>query len=146
MVDRTRFNPKRRIDVVTDAAAQRELVALSRRARYGGSPQHKRNPGDFGLVPPADPRPDKTLCDDAGVLRRGVAENLLREGMRRGIVSRQRRGGWPQNIWAVTAEGAALEAQLENPASGAYHGYPMPVADPLRAEVVRRWSAACPAS
>jgi hypothetical protein len=141
-VVRTRFNPKRRI--ASTALEPTQLSALSRQARYGGNPQHKRDPGDFGLSPPADPRPDKTLCDDAGVCRRAEAEALLREGLRRGLVSNQWREGWPQNVWAVAATGAALEAQLENPSVGTYHGYPMPAADPLRAEVLRIWKRSCP--
>jgi hypothetical protein len=38
---------------------------------YEGVPYHKRNPGDFGLTPPAAPRPDKTLCDEANVTAGG---------------------------------------------------------------------------
>lgn len=40
---------------------------------------------------------------------------------------------------AVTETGFALEAQLENPDLGTYHGYPMPETDPLSLEVIRRW-------
>jgi hypothetical protein len=32
-----------------------------------------------------------------------------------------------------------MEAQLENPIIGSYHGYPMPETDPFCAEVIRRW-------
>lgn len=45
-----------------------DLKILARRAGYGGNPAHKRNPGDFGLPPPSDPRPFKTLCDEIGVM------------------------------------------------------------------------------
>lgn len=121
-----------------------ELAALgdlATRARYGGNPEHKRHPGDFGLAPPSDPRQGKTLCDDSGIVLREVALSYLQEGLRRGLVSVQRRAEWPQNVWAVTADGVALESQLENQATGAYHGYPMPEDDPLRAEVLARWAA-----
>lgn len=70
---------------------------------------------------------------------RAVALRLLREGIRRGLVSAQQRGGFPQNVWAVTEGGIALEAQLENPATGVYHGYPMPQADPFRPVILERW-------
>lgn len=50
------------------------------------------------------------------------------------------KGHWPQNIWAVTSEGNPVEAQLENEVQGTYHGYPMPEADPLRHEIIKRWS------
>lgn len=130
---RSGFNPKRRIQV-----AQEVVPTYWLQADYGGNPQHKRDPGDFGLTPPASPRPHKTLCDDANITSRQQAKALLLAGIRKGLVSQQRfsSSGWPQNVWAVTAEGDPLEAQLENPERGIYHGYPMPEQDPL-ADVVR---------
>jgi hypothetical protein len=116
-----------------------ELEYLASRVSYGGNPEHKRNPGDFGLTPPAQPRMDKTLCDEVGIERKDDAEGLLRTGVRKGLVSVQIHNGFPQNIWAVTKRGDPLEAQLENSETGVYHGYPMPMADPLRDEVVARW-------
>lgn len=59
--------------------------------------------------------------------------------MRKGLISEQARGHFPQNVWSVTAKGVPLEAQLENPTRGTYHGYPMTFDDPLAAEVLRRW-------
>ena len=44
-----------------------------------------------------------------------------------------------QNIWSVTQDGYPLETQLENPAKGTYHGYPMPLSDPMAAEVMNQW-------
>ncbi|MFP5231156.1 MAG: hypothetical protein ACLGQX_00870 [Acidobacteriota bacterium] len=115
------------------------LAALIERVRYGGNPEHKMNPGDFGLDPPSSPRPDKTLCDGTGIFERSKAVELLREGIRRGLISVQERDGLPQNVWAVTPDGIPLEAQLENQAEATYHGYPMPPGDPLSREVLRRW-------
>jgi len=106
---------------------------------YGGNPEHKKNPGDFGLTPPSDPRCGKSLCDIANVFSRAVARSLLQEGLRRGLVSDRHVNGWPKNVWAVTEGGMPLEAQLENPIIGSYHGYPMPESDPLASEVARRW-------
>jgi hypothetical protein len=74
-------------------------------ARYGGNPEHKRNPGDFGLTPLATARMGKILCDEAGIFSRSAALELLRDGFRRGFVRRQQRGGWPQNVWAITPRG-----------------------------------------
>jgi len=105
---------------------------------YGGNPEHKRDPGDFGLTPLANARPDKTLCDRVGISTRAEAEALLKEGIKRGLVSEQAKGGYPQNIWSVTADGQPLEAQLENRETGTYHGYPMPSTDPFRDEVLER--------
>ena len=133
------FNPKRRIAADPGPDTLEDLAA---RVRYGGNPEHKHNPGDFGLTPPARPRADKSKCDWAGIVERAVALRLLREGIRRGLVSEQRRGGYPQNVWAVTDDGYPLEAQLENSGSGAYHGYPMPETDPFRDVVLERWRMA----
>jgi len=132
-------NPKRRLHPTPQGLDLERLAGL---ALYGGNPRHKRNPGDFGFRPAADPRDDRTLCDGAGVLARELASRLLHEGLRRGLVSAQLRSGWPQNVWAVAPNGVAVEAMLENEVTGAYHGYPMLMDDPLRDEVLRIWRGA----
>jgi hypothetical protein len=107
---RTTYNPKRRFETVPEG--REEMQELSLRVRYGGNPEHKRNPGDFGLSPPILPRPAKTLCDDAGISRRQLAEDLLREGVRRGLISVVRVNGWPKNVWAVTEDGIPWRLNL----------------------------------
>ena len=131
-----RYNPKRKLQ---DQLTQQQRDSLAGSVKYGGNPEHKRNPGNFGLTPPSRPRPDKTLCDDCGIFDRGIAESLLTSGAKKGIVSIQKKAGWPQNIWAVTGAGYPVEAQLENQGNGTYHGYPMPESDPMRDEIIRRW-------
>lgn len=133
---RKSFNPKRRIQQECDPD---EIERLAEAVSYGGNPEHKRNPGDFGLSPPAAPRPDKTLCDRVGVFEKREAEELLRQAIRKGLIAEQSRGGYPQNVWAVTQNGQPLEAQLENEAQGVYHGYPMPKTDPFQEQVLERW-------
>lgn len=140
MKRRTTVNPKRRLRATPTKAELQGFMALAARVSYGGSPEHKRNPGDFGLDPPSQPRQGKTLCDDAQIFRRSEAESLLREGIRRGLMSVQERNGWPQNIWVVAENGVPLEAMLENQQTGTYHGYPMLSEDPLREEVLARWN------
>ncbi len=130
-----KHNPKRKIDT----AAGANLDLLSTKVVYVGSPFHKRNPGDFGLTPPSQPRPNKTLCDGVQISHPHAAQDLLSKGVRFGLVSVQRRGDFPQNIWAVAPSGIALEAQLDNVERGTYHGYPMVHGDPLATEVVERW-------
>ena len=137
MHKRSNFNPKRRIQTHCDPET---VHRLARQVRYGGNPEHKRNAGDFGLVPPAQPRADKTLCDEVSVDSRAKAEVLLREGAKKGLISEQMRGGFPQNIWSVTAKGEPLEAELTNQDTGEYHGYPMPQTDVFRDEVLKRWA------
>jgi hypothetical protein len=134
--DRIRFNFKRQIRRDCDPD---ELARLASCVKYGGNPEHKRNPGDFQLNPPAQPRADKTLCDAVGIFKKSKALWLLQEGVRRGLISEQTRGEFPQNIWSVTKDGKPLEAQLENQTQGIYHGYPMPINDDFRDEVLKRW-------
>jgi hypothetical protein len=136
MRKRRTYNPKRRM---REDCNPIELDRLARAVRYGGNPEHKKNPSDFGLNPPAAPRPDKTLCDIAGVLDKRDAAELLRQGIRRGLIADQSRGEYPQNVWAVTENGQPMEAQLENEAQGVYHGYPMPKTDPFQEQVLERW-------
>ena len=61
-----------------DGKERQRLADLARRARYGGNPEHKRKPGDFGLEPPSSPRQGKTLCDVSGVFTRSRAARLLK--------------------------------------------------------------------
>jgi len=139
-VKRRSLNPKREIDPMPDPA---DLDRWEKEVRYGGNPEHKRNPGNFGLTPPACHRGDNALCDSAGIFDHAIAAKLLRDGIRKGLVSRRTKGegNYPQNVWAVSEEDIPLEAQLENPGNGTYHGYPMPEEDPLRNEVLRKWRA-----
>lgn len=140
MKPRKTANPKRRL-VAAPVLPEGKLALdeLAKRTTYGGNPQHKRNPGDFDLNPPSLPRQGKTLCDGAHVFKQAAAENLLREGIRRGLTSVQARKGWPQNVWAVSESGIALEAMLTNEDTGLYHGYPLQSRDPLVEEVLKRW-------
>jgi hypothetical protein len=91
-------------------------------ARYEGSPLHKRNPGDFDLTPPAAPRPDKTLCDEAGVTSRKLAAELFDRGIERGLVSDATVSGFPKQIWIVDREGRVFEAMYGGSRDGRYHG------------------------
>ena len=133
-------NPKRRLwPIPQGEEAVASLKQLAAKITYGGNPEHKRNPGDFGLHPASQPRQGKTLCDETEILTRHDAQALLREGARRGLVSVQERGSWLQNVWAMAANGVAVEAMLENSLTGQYHGYPMLESDPLADEVRERW-------
>ena len=131
------FNEKRRI---REDVTPEELTGLAREISYGGNPEHKRNPGDFGLTPPSQPRADKTLCDAIEVFSRKVATRLLKSGVLKGLISKNERNGFPQNIWSVTDDGCPLEAQLENSELGVYHGYPMPESDSFRKRIIEAWN------
>ena len=136
---RRTFNPKRRICTTEEFLNRQDTLSTRvENVRYRGNPEHKRNPGDFGLNPPSAPRPGKTLCDQVEVFSYSEALRLLQAGFQKGMFSAQERNGWPQNVWAVTDKGEPLEAQLEG--DGVYHGYPMHEADPFREKVLERWT------
>lgn len=101
------FNPKRRLKSCDESELVR-LSELAQKVQYGGNPEHKKNPGDFGLTPPADPRPGKSLCDGVAVFTRAEALALLQTGLSRGLVSDRFVGEWPRNIWSMTPEGRPL--------------------------------------
>lgn len=137
---RNTFNPNRKMRPAPQSDSDRtHLKNLAERAGYGGNPEHKRNPGDFDLSPPTSPKPDKSLCDTAGIFSRSEAVSLLREGIQKGLISVREKDGWPQNVWAVDKKGVPLEAQLENAGLGIYHGYPVPEADKFREMILKRW-------
>lgn len=65
---RKSFNPKRRICGENGARARlQKFAAANLSPRYSGNPEHKRNPGDFGLEPPSSPRLGKS-CHRPNVL------------------------------------------------------------------------------
>lgn len=79
-----------------------ERAFLRAHAAYEGSPHHKRNPGDFGLTPPSAPRPDKTLCDEAAILNRELAERLFGRAIDVGLVSEAMAApGFPKQLWII---------------------------------------------
>jgi hypothetical protein len=138
MRKRRGYNPKRRL-ALADTWSKERLTEFAEQFRYGGNPEHKSQPSDFCLSPPMNPRPGKTLCDKVRQFTKADAIELVRAGFKRGMVSIQERGGWPQNVWSVL-EDQVFEAQLENRGQGVYHGYPMPSDDDFRQLVFREWN------
>ena len=120
-----------------------ERKALQAKAVYEGSPHHKRNPGDFGLTPPAAPRLDKTLCDEAEVLQRSVAHALFAEAIKHGLVSEASAAdGFPKQHWVVDNKGQVFEAMYGGSRAGRYHSYPIRRSDPLFDQVLKAWERA----
>ena len=132
------FNPKRRMLKIEECDFNC-LHALALKVKYGGNPEHKKNPGDFNLTPPSGPRAGKSLCDSVKVFTRREALDLLKKGIENGLVSDHFEGPWPKNIWSVMDDETPLEAQLESSEQGAYHGYPMQTEDPFCEEVIDQW-------
>ncbi|MCC6523653.1 MAG: hypothetical protein IT373_13440 [Polyangiaceae bacterium] len=117
-----------------------ERAFLRQHATYEGSALHKRSPGDFGLTPPAAPRLDKTLCDEAKITRRAVADDLLARAIEGGLVSAgEGAPRFPKQLWVVDEHGQVFEAMYGGATEGAYHGYPIRRSDPFFAEVTRAW-------
>jgi len=134
----TLYNTKRALVPYSEESLKFASILVARLG-YGGNPEHKKNPGDFGLTPPSGPRPGKSLCDVVSVFSREIALNYLKKGAARCLISDRNVDGFPKNIWSVTDDGVPLEAQLENPVKGTYHGYPMPESDPFTAQILARW-------
>jgi hypothetical protein len=125
-----------------------EVDRLLRQCDFEGHPHHKSEPGDFGLVPPAQPRRDKTLCNlpPYEIHAKAVAKDMLRHGIRRKMLSELRGEGglpqyvWPQYIWYVReTDGAVFEARLGGSRPGLYHGYPLPPGDRRRDRILNAW-------
>jgi hypothetical protein len=117
-----------------------ERKFLHSNAGYEGIPYHKRAPGDFGLTPPAAPRLEKTLCDEANVTGRAIAVALLTQAIDGGLVSDgEGAAGFPKQIWVVDEGGQVFEAMYGGSRTGLYHGYPIRRNDPFFDEIVRAW-------
>lgn len=113
---------------------------LKQNAEYEGISYHKRSPGDFGLTPPAAPRPEKTLCDEASITRRAQASALLERAIDGGLVSdTEGAPGFPKQLWVVDETGQVFEAMYGGSRAGLYHGYPIRRTDPWYDEVIRAW-------
>jgi hypothetical protein len=132
------FNKKRRLEA-PDNLDHGKLKKLANKVQYGGNPEHKKNPGDFKLTPPCQPRSAKSLCDAVKIFTRRESLRLLRKGLRKGLISDRYKGDWPKNVWAVTEDGYPMESQLEDHIIGRYHGYPIPKSDPLGFEILKVW-------
>ncbi len=113
-------------------------------ARYTGSALHKRTAADYGFHPPANPRPNKSLCDGTGrAVRLGEARALFREALDRGMISGIGEDGFPKYVWAVDPEGRAYESKREQ-GSPNYHGYELGEDDEgMRRLVIEEWRLRC---
>ena len=135
-------NPKRRITPRQEVDTE-VLARLEGEARYIGSAHHKRYGADYGFSPPANPRPNKSLCDGGRSVGRDEAEALFREGMQRGMISTYRQDGLPKYVWAVASDGRAFEAKVER-GSRHYHGYELGDDDGIMQRLVlKEWRARC---
>lgn len=107
--------------------------------QYDGKAEHKLNPGDFNLRPPACGRTEKSLCDLVKIFTHREALKLLRKGFSKGLIDTRENQGWPRHIWAVTDDDIVLEAKPSIAGTGIYHGYPLPPSDPIFQEIITKW-------
>jgi len=135
-------NPKRRI-APADHLDQTQRANLIDRVRYVGSGHHKRNPADYGLER-TNPRPTKSLCDLAKVVKLDEAKSLMIKGINAGMVSDFAYSEFPKFIWCVDIEGEVYEAKTDPINPGVYHGYPLEEEDPMRDIVKAVWKKRCP--
>jgi len=133
---RRSVSPDRRITPAGGISAT-DLKALAKRLSYGGSSYHKLRPNDYGLYPSFSPRPHKSPCDDLRAVPKAEAIRLLKEGIRRGMVSALAGGGVPKYVWAVAEDGLVFEAKTDPP-NTVYHGYRLLEDDADMREVVQR--------
>lgn len=129
-----------------DAVDRATMERLLRQLRYEGIALHKLHPGNYGFVPPVNPRAEKSACDGKKPLNRAEAQGLLEAGIRCGMVSAFVEGGAPKYIWSVDEHGEVYEAKCDpqraadNPDEPVeYHGYPLEDGDLMRKHLVREW-------
>lgn len=102
---------------------------------------HKKEPNNFGLIPPASPRKDKTLCDEAGIFEKQVAFDLFQRAIEIGLVSaKDKRDGFPAQIWVVDDNGRVFELIYGGSREGRYHGYPIRRSNPLFDKISAAWA------
>ncbi len=141
MAKRQSNRPDRRLCSVGLLDAS-ELARIAATARYGGSANHNLHAGDYGFVPPSNPRASKSLCDDKRTILKSEAQALMMEGIRRGMISRVESGQLPKYIWAVDEFGEVFEAKTKPGQETEYHGYRLGDDErQMRAEVLKEWNS-----
>ncbi len=120
--------------------SKEERIFLQTNAAYEGSPFHKRSPNDFGLTPPTYAvRPEKTLCDEAGITKKQIAIELFARAIQVGLVSEAWTFGFPRQMWVVDDGEQVFELMYGGSRLGRYHGYPIRLRDPWSEEIKRVW-------
>jgi len=143
MTKRQGNRPDRRI-APEGSIATGELQGVGARLRYEGTSLHKLHPGDYGFVPPVNPRPSKSPCDELRLVLRAEAAMLFRKGVTSGMVSHFEPGGTPKYVWAVDSEGEVYEAKTKPPDTS-YHGYRIGEDEPeMRRYILAQWRERCP--
>ncbi len=136
MSSRQGHNPKRRI-VAFNQHDEKQRASLAEKLNYVGSALHKQHPGNYGFRPPVNPRPWKSLCDEHRTIPREEAQQLLHDGVLKGLFSEIRDDGRPKYVWSVDRDGNVYEAKVD---SDGYHGYRLPESDDFRTLIIKEWA------
>jgi hypothetical protein len=117
---------------------------LAGRLCYDGSAIHKLHPGNYGFIPPSNPRPTKSVCDALRPISRLEAMALFQCGLARGMVSLFNAPSTPKYVWAVDDDGEVYEAKTKPP-DMVYHGYRIGEDESdMRRYIVAEWRKRCP--
>lgn len=127
---------KRRIAEVGSIAPETRSNLAN--ARYTGSAHHKTRLADYGFIPPTNPRPDKSVCDDVRIIRLSEATRLFRSGIAAGMVSSHLQRGLPKYVWAVDGDWEVYEAKLGGDGMS-YHGYRLSPKDDNHEYLMAEW-------
>jgi hypothetical protein len=120
------------------------LNALAGRVTYVGSANHKLSPGDYGFVPPTNPRPSKSACDDIRSILLEEASALFYEGIKRGMVSNFTSSSVPKYVWAVDSKNQVYEAKTNARHETSYHGYRLGENEKtMREWILKEWHKRC---
>jgi hypothetical protein len=143
MTKRQGIRPDRRVAPAGSISGE-TLATLAQRLRYKGISTHKLHPGNYGLVPPVNPRPCKSPCDDMRSILSQEAEDLFRAGLLAGMVSSFEPGSLPKYVWALDTDGEVYEAKTKPP-DMEYHGYRLGDDErDMRRYIRAEWRKRCP--
>ncbi len=142
MSKRQSNRPDRRL-ASEDVLTSEQRAALAARLRYNGIAIHKLTPGDYGFVPPANPRPSKSPCDALRAVMRAEAEILFQSGVIAGMFSAPHIDGVPKYVWAVDSDNEVYEAKTRPPDT-VYHGYRLGEDETdMRRYILAAWRQRC---
>jgi hypothetical protein len=120
------------------------LAAVAQRLRYDGSAIHKFHPGDYGFIPPSNPRATKSACDALRPILRAEAKALFKTGLALGMVSAFDAPSTPKYVWVVDRDDEVYEAKTKPP-DVAYHGYRIGEDETdMRRYILVEWRKRCP--
>jgi hypothetical protein len=135
--------PDRRIAPYDFVSVEMRQLLVGR-LTYVGSAHHKLRPGDYGFVPPQNPRASKSPCDELRPVLLAEASALFQRAIELGMFSRFTDGGSPKYVWAVDDFEEVYEAKTRPELSTEYHGYRLGEDDRvMRRYVLIEWRQRC---